>query len=672
MISEPQPEALEQQLDALLQVERFHSADTFRESALIGDGSVYEDAERDFRGWWAEQATHLLDWKEPWHTVLDDTAAPFYKWFVGGRLNACYNCVDRHVEAGRGERVAFHWRGADGATRDVTYSDLHRETQLLANVLKSRGIGKGDAVAIHLPLVPEAVVAMLACARIGAPHNVVFAGFSPEALKEQLQFSEARALITADGVWRNGTPVPLKGPINDHVADLDMLSTIIVLRRTRTPVEMRPGRDIWWDEALDEADPECPCEALDAEHPLFTLYTSGSTAKPKVVVHTTGGYLTGVAWTTRYVFDLKPDADVFWCTADVGWITGHSYIVYGPLMNGITSVMYEGSPDYPSKDIWWELIEEHRVTVLYTAATVINACMRWGEAYPARHDLSSLRLLGTVGEPITPKAWLWYHTVIGSSRCPIVDTWWQTETGCIMITSLPGVMGSKPGAAGRPLPGVHADVVDNDGNPVRGTYGYLVIKRPWPAMLRTLHKQDDRYRQTYFGRFEEQSYLGRFEERTYFVGDAARIDDDGYFWIGGRIDDVMNIAGNRLSATEVESAIASHPKVAEAAAIGQRNDEFGHAICAFVVLREPLLGSAELEREIQQRVVRQLSDLAQPARIIWTTGLPKTRSGKIMRRLLRDIAEGRELGDVTALRDPDVMDELEQTFSQQPEEPRAP
>ncbi len=666
MTGRPAPPAPELGVDALFEVGRqVEPPSGFTEQARIREDSVYDEAERDFRSWWAKQAENLLDWVEPWHTVLDDTDAPFYRWFVGGKLNACYNCVDRHVAAGRGERVAFHWRG-EKETREVTYADLHRDTQRLANVLKARGIGKGDVVAIHLPLVPEAAVAMLACARIGAPHNVVFAGFSAHALREQLVFSEARALITADGVWRDGGAFPLKARINEHVADLDGLGTVVVLRHTGSPAEMCQGRDIWWDEALAAAPPDCPCEPLDAEHPLFTLYTSGSTAKPKVVVHSTGGYLTGVGWTTQNVFDLRPDRDVFWCTADVGWVTGHSYVIYGPLLSGATSVMFEGSPDHPHRGVWWETIEKYRVTILYTAPTSINAFLRWGEEHPGRHDLSSLRLLGSVGEPLTPKAWGWYHQVIGGSRCPIVDTWWQTETGCIMITTLPGVMASKPGAAGRPLPGIHVDVVDEEGDPVRGEYGYLVVKRPWPAMLRNLHKQGDRYRQTYFGRFEEQTYLGRFEERTYYVGDSALVDEDGYFWIGGRVDDVINVGGRRFAASQVESAIASHPGVAECAAIGQRHETTGYAICAFIVLRQSLGGGPELERQIGDRVAERLGENARPARIVWTASLPKTRSGKIMRRLLRDIAEGRDLGDVSALRDPDVIDELEQAFSEQP------
>jgi acetyl-CoA synthetase len=662
----PPENPLERRLTELLEVERFEPPDQFRQRALITGTDVYTEAERDFRGWWATQATELLDWDEPWQTVLDDSRAPFYRWFVGGRLNACYNCVDRHVEAGRGDRVAFHWRGESGEERTVTYADLHRDVQKLAGTLKALGIGRGDVVGIFLPMIPEVVVAMLACARIGAPHNVVFAGFSAQALAEQLSFSDATALITADGAHRSGGVVALKSRVDEHIKDLEALRAIVVVRHTGDRCDMRPGRDIWWDDALD-APEGCPCEPVDAEHPLFTLYTSGSTAKPKVVVHSTGGYLTGVGWTSRYVFDLKPETDVLWCTADAGWVTGHSYVVYGPLLNGATSVMYEGAPDYPTQDVMWELVARYGVTVFYTAPTIIRACIRWGDEHPARHDLSSLRLLGSVGEPINPKAWLWYHTVVGGSRCPIVDTWWQTETGCIIVSTLPGAIAAKPGAAGRPLPSMRADVVDDDGNPVRGEVGYLVLKRPWPAMLCTLHKEDERYRQTYFGRFEERSYLGRFDERMYFVGDAARIDEDGYFWILGRLDDLINVAGHQLASAEVESAIVAHPAVAEAAAIGQSDELTGQAICAFVVLRRGYAASPELERELQDQVAQQLFEPARPSRIVWTAELPKTRSGKIMRRLLRDIAEGRELGDLTALRDQRVMDELEQRFARETE-----
>ncbi len=644
--------SLERELEALLEVERFPPPHAFREQALIKDWSVHEEAERDLEGFWAKQADELLHWYERPEQTLNQSDAPFYKWFEDGKLNVSYNCLDRHVEAGKGDKVAFHWRGEEGEEREVTYADLHRDVQRFANALKEHGIGKGDVVGIYLPMVPELVVAMLACARIGAPHNVVFGGFSPEAVRERMEFSGAKALVTIDGARRKGKTAPIKQQVDETIGDVKSIQTIFVVRHTGEACEMRNGRDVWFDQALEAADDECQPESLDAEHPLYVLYTSGSTAKPKGVLHTTGGYLLGVTWTHRHVFDLKPDSDVFWCAADVGWVTGHSYIVYGPLSNGATSVMYEGAPDYPDKDVWWSIVERYGVTILYTAPTAIRACMKWGVEYPGRHDLLSLRLLGSVGEPINPKAWLWYHKVIGGERCPIVDTWWQTETGHILISPLPGVTETKPGSATRPLPGVDAAVVDEHGNEVEdGAQGLLVLRRPWPGMLRTLYKEDDRYRETYYG---------RFGDTTYFVGDAARRDEDGYFWILGRVDDVINVSGHRLSTAEIESAIVSYAKVAEAAVIGQADETTGQTICAFVTLEGDLDGTDEIGKEIREHVAMRISKIARPNRIIWTGDLPKTRSGKIMRRLLRDIAEGRELGDVTTLRDPDIMDQLEQ------------
>jgi acetyl-CoA synthetase len=653
--TKPSAEQIERELAELLDKETFEPPATFRETALIADDSVYDEAARDPQAWWAKQA-EALDWFETWDRVLDDSDAPFFKWFVGGKLNASHNCLDRHVEAGRGDKVAFHWRGEGGEERDVTYADLLRDVKRLANVLKERGIERGDVVGIYLPMIPEVAVAMLACARIGAPHNVVFGGFAPEAVKERMEFSDAKALITVDQARRKGKSAGIKPAVDEFLDEVPSLETVIVVRNTGADVPMREGRDVFYDEAIESASEDCPAEPLDAEHPLYVLYSSGSTAKPKGILHTTGGYLTGVAWTQKYVFDLKPDEDVFWCSADVGWVTGHSYIVYGPLMNGVTSVMYEGAPDYPDKDIWWELIERHGVTVFYTAPTAIRACMKWGVEYPQRHDLSSLRLLGTVGEPINPKAWLWYWKVIGGGRCPIVDTWWQTETGQIMISPLPGVTTAKPGSATLPLPGIEAAVLDEHGNETPADeQGLLALRRPWPGMLRTLFKDRDRYRETYFS---------KWDERTYFVGDAARRDEDGYFWIVGRVDDVVNVSGHRLSTAEVESAIVSHPRVAEAAVIGQRDEDTGQAICAFVILEGDLEGSEELEREVREHVAQRIGKLARPKRIIWTADVPKTRSGKIMRRLLRDIAEGRELGDVTTLREPGVMKDLEAQFSE--------
>jgi acetyl-CoA synthetase len=641
---------LEQELDAMLTIERFEPPAEFRSRARLNDPAVYEEAARDPQEWWARQAEEL-DWFERWDTVLDDANPPFYKWFAGGTLNVSYNCLDRHVAAGRGDRVAYHWFGEEGERRDVTYADLHRDVQRFANALKDLGIGKGDVVGIYLPMIPEVVVAMLACARIGAPHNVVFGGFSAESVRERMEFSEAKALVTVDGARRKGKTAPIKQQVDEHMGDLETLETIVVVRHAGAPCEMREGRDVFYDEIVATADPECPAEPLDAEHPLFILYTSGSTAKPKGILHTTGGYLTQVAATHRLVFDLKPETDVYWCAADVGWVTGHSYIVYGPLCNGATSVMWEGAPDYPHNGIWWEIAEQARATILYAAPTAIRTFIKWGAAIPARYDLSSLRLLGSVGEPINPKAWLWYHQVIGGGRCPIVDTWWQTETGAIMITPLPGITATKPGSATTPFPGVSAEVVgEHDGQPVGNGQGLLILTQPWPSMLRGLYKEDERFVETYFSRFGKETYL---------VGDAARKDKDGYLWVIGRIDDVVNVSGHRLSTAEVESAIVAHEQVAEAAVIGQSDEDTGQAICAFVTLTGGVEGDGEVEAGIREVVAERIGKFARPKRIVWADDLPKTRSGKIMRRLLRDIAEGRALGDVTTLRDPDVMGQLQ-------------
>jgi acetyl-CoA synthetase len=640
-------DTLSETLEELLRVERFDPPEQFAASALVHDRSMHEAAAQDPVAWWAEQARDLLHWFEDFgDSVLDESDAPHYTWFAGGKLNVSYNCVDRHVEAGNGDRVAFHWRGEEGEERDVTYADLHRDVQRFANALKDHGIGKGDVVGIFLPMIPEVAVAMLACARIGAIHNVVFGGFSPGSVKERMEFSDAKALITVDGARRKGKTAPIKAQCDELGMPVE---TTFVVRNTGIDAPMGDG-DVWYHEALEAADAECPPEPLDAEDPLFILYTSGSTAKPKGILHTTGGYLTGTAWTHKYCFDLRPDEDVYWCSADVGWITGHSYIVYGPLANGCTSVMWEGGPDYPDKDIWWELIERYRVTLFYTAPTAIRSCIKWGEEYPGRHDLSSLRLLGTVGEPINPKAWLWYREVIGGGTCPVVDTWWQTETAHVMITTLPGAEASKPGVAGRPLPGIAARVVDEDGNDVEpGQQGLLVLTRPWPGMLRSLYKEPERFVETYFSR------LG---PTTYVVGDAARVDEDGYISIVGRIDDVINVSGHRMSTAEIESAIVSHQLVAEAAVIGQADEDSGQSVAAFVTLEGDRDGTDELVADIREHVAQKIGKLARPKRIIWADDLPKTRSGKIMRRLLRDIAEGRELGDVTTLRDPSVTEQL--------------
>ncbi|MEA2391869.1 MAG: acetyl-CoA synthetase, partial [Solirubrobacteraceae bacterium] len=585
-------EELEHELERMLDIERFDPPEEFREQALLGDASVYEEAERDPEAWWRKQA-EALDWFEPFSETCDWSNPPFAKWFADGKLNVSHNCLDRHVEAGIGDRVAFHWRGEEGEEREVTYADLHKDVQRFANALKDLGVEKGDVVGIYLPMIPEVVVAMLACARIGAPHNVVFGGFSAGSVRERMEFSEAKLLVTADGARRKGKTAPIKQQVDEEMSELDSLKTIVVVRHTDADCEMREGRDHWYHEVMEAADEECPPEPLDAEHPLYILYTSGSTAKPKGILHTTGGYLTGVAATTKYVFDLKPESDVYWCAADVGWVTGHSYIVYGPLANGATSVMWEGAPDYPAKDVWWEIVERYGVTILYTAPTAIRACMKWGAEEPNKHDLSSLRLLGSVGEPINPKAWLWYRKVIGGERCPIVDTWWQTETGHILITPLPGITSTKPGSATQPFPGISAEVVDDDGKDAGTDQGLLVLRRPWPGMLRTLYREEDRFKETYFEKLGAE---------TYVVGDAARRDEDGYFWVIGRVDDVVNVSGHRLSTAEIESACVSHGKVAETAVIGQQDEDTGQSICAFVTLEGDLEGTDELVDEIREHV----------------------------------------------------------------------
>ena len=640
----------EERIDQLLQTRDFAPPPDFATHAQARHPDVYEQAAADPLAWWAGQARQRLDWASPFSEVLDDSNPPFYRWFADGKLNVSHNCLDRHVRAGHGDRVAFHWYGEEGEQRDLTYAELLADVQRLANGLKSRGVSKGDVVGIYLPMIPEVVVAMLACARIGAPHNVIFGGFAPSAVAERLEVSAAKALITADGARRKGKTIPVKQAVNATVSGLATLETVVVVRSVGEPCPMQPGRDLWYDELLAAAGPHCPAEPMEAEHPLFLLYSSGSTAKPKGIVHTTGGYLTGVATTTAMVFDLAPERDVFWCTADVGWITGHSYVVYGPMANGYTSVMFEGAPEYPDKDIWWEIVERYRVSIFYTAPTAIRACMKWDAEYPAKHDLSSLRLLGTVGEPINPKAWLWYHAVIGAERCPIVNTWWQTETGAIMISPLPGLTATKPGSATRPLPGVSAALFDDEGNEVDQGSGVLVLTQPWPSMLRALYRDPDRFVKTYFA---------RFGPRVYFVGDGARRDEDGYFWITGRIDDVINVSGHRLSTAEIESALVGHPVVAEAAVIATSDELTGQSVVAYVTLRAGVLGDPALADALRQHVAGRIGKLARPKRIIWAEDVPKTRSGKIMRRLLRDIAEGRDPGDATTLRDPSVLARLQ-------------
>ncbi|MDQ6874317.1 MAG: acetate--CoA ligase [Actinomycetota bacterium] len=620
--------------------------------------SIYEEAARDRLAWWEQQAGRL-EWATPWDKVLE-WDLPFAKWFVGGTLNASVNCVDRHVSAGKGDKVAFHWVGEpDGDTRTITYADLLRDVCKCANALTELGVHKGDRVAIYMPMIPETVVAMLACARLGAPHTVVFGGFSSDALKGRILDCDARTVITADGGYRKGTATALKPAVDEAVKDCPDVGKVLVVRRTGQDVEWTDGRDVWWHDIVEPASDTHEAEAHDAEHPLYVMYTSGTTAKPKGILHTTGGYLTHCATTHHYIFDVKPDTDVFWTAADIGWVTGHSYIVYGPLANGMTSVMYEGTPDAGGQDRWWRIIEEYGVTILYTAPTTIRTFMKWGEELPAGHDLSSLRLLGSVGEPINPEAWMWYRANIGGDRCPVVDTWWQTETGGIMISALPGITATKPGAAMTAFPGISADVVDNDGKPVPdGGGGFLVITEPWPGMLRTIWGDDARYRDTYWSRFEG----------VYFAGDGAKKDDDGDLWLLGRVDDVMNISGHRISTTEVESALVSHPSVAEAAVVGASDPTTGQGIVAFVTIKggraaeiaDDEEAGEKLVQELRQHVAKEIGKIARPRQILLTPDLPKTRSGKIMRRLLRDVAEHRELGDVTTLADPAVVNLIDE------------
>ncbi|MFL5680432.1 MAG: acetate--CoA ligase [Chloroflexota bacterium] len=612
--------------------------------------SLYEEAERDFEAFWAKLARERLSWTKPFDTTLE-WDLPFAKWFVGGELNAAYNCVDRHVERGLGDKVAYHWIGEPGDTRAITYADLQREVSKTANALKELGIGKGDIVAIYMPMIPELPIAMLACARIGAPHTVVFGGFSSEALSGRINDAQAKLVITADGGWRRGKPAELKPAVDEALKDTPTIENVLVVRRLGDQAPacvMQDGRDHWWHDIVDRQSADCPPEPLDSEHMLYLLYTSGSTAKPKGIFHTTAGYLLGTSYTHEMIFDLKPD-DVYWCAADIGWVTGHSYIVYGPLANAATSVMYEGTPDTPAWDRWWQIIEDYKVSILYCAPTAIRAFMKQGAEWPDKHDLSSLRVLGSVGEPINPEAWLWYRLNIGRDKAPVVDTWWQTETGMILISPLPGVTTTKPGSATFPFPGIDADVVDGQGNSVPfGGGGYLVLKRPWPSMLRGIYGDPERYKETYWSRFPGM----------YFAGDGAKRDEEGYFWLLGRVDDVMNVSGHRLSTTEIESALVSHPAVAEAAVVGGPDPVTGEAINAFVILRRDREPSKELGEELRQHVATKISPIAKPKRLMFTPDLPKTRSGKIMRRLLRDIAQGRSLGDTTTLADASVVDTI--------------
>jgi acetyl-CoA synthetase len=615
---------------------------------------LYEEADRDYEAFWARQASELVEWSRPWDTICEWNL-PFSKWFLGGQTNVSYNCLDRHVLAGKGDKVAFHFEGEPGDTRTVTYAQLLDEVQRFANVLKGLGVAKGDRVNIYLPMIPEAAVAMLACARIGAAHSVVFGGFSSQALADRINDAEAKVLITADGGYRRGEVFALKPQADEAVENAKSITAVVVVKRGGNAVEMQAGRDHWYHELMATADAVCPAEPMDSEQLLFLLYTSGTTGKPKGIMHTTGGYLTHVTYTHKYVFDLNPEKDIFWCTADVGWITGHSYIVYGPLSNGATQVMYEGVPNYPANDRMWEIIEKYKVTIFYTAPTAIRTYMKWGVEEPAKHDLSSLRLLGSVGEPINPEAWMWYHENIGRGNCPIVDTWWQTETGGIMISPLPGATTTKPGSATFPLPGIGAELLDDEGKIVTHGGGYLTLTHPWPGMLRGIWKDPERYQDAYWSRFQ-----GR-----YFAGDGAKLDDDGYLWLLGRVDDVMNVSGHRISTTEVESALVSHPSVAEAAVVGANDATTGQAIIAYVTL----VGGMEVDEQVlRNHVANEIGAIAKPKTIYFTPDLPKTRSGKIMRRLLRDVAEGRNLGDTTTLADANVVNELQKRAAEAPSE----
>jgi len=646
----------ERAIEALLEESRvFPPPAAFAAQANVPSEELYDRAEADPEGFWAGMAEEL-HWFRKWDRVLDWNP-PFAKWFEGGKLNAAYNCLDRHLGTPTQNKVAIHWEGEPGDERTLTYRQLWREVCKFANVLKGLGVKKGDRVTLYLPMIPELAIACLACARIGAPHSVVFGGFSADSLADRINDSESTVVVTADGGHRRGNVVQLKQAADEALKACPTVEKVVVVQRVGdglAPVQMQPGRDLWWSDLMAEASADCPAEEMDAEDLLYILYTSGSTGKPKGIAHTTAGYLLGVYATTKWVFDLKAQ-DIYWCTADIGWVTGHSYIVYGPLSNGATQVMYEGAPDFPDKDRFWAICEKYGVTVFYTAPTAIRAFMKWGTEFPQRRDLSSLRLLGSVGEPINPEAWMWYHEHIGGERCPIVDTWWQTETGHILISPLPGLTPLKPGSATRPLPGIEVDIVDNAGNSVPVGGGYLVIRRPWPGMLRTLYKDPDRFQQVYWSR-----YPG-----IYFTGDGAKRDADGYFWVLGRVDDVMNVSGHRLSTMEIESALVDHPAVAEAAVIGRVHEIKGQAPVAFCIVKAGIEATPALKDELLKHVSRKIGSIARPDDLIFTAELPKTRSGKIMRRLLRDVAEGRALGDTTTLADPGVVASLRDRYEGQ-------
>ncbi|HVL24068.1 MAG TPA: acetate--CoA ligase [Thermomicrobiales bacterium] len=639
-------------IEVLLQENRtFPPSEAFVKQANYADPAIYERAKADPEAFWAEQA-EALTWFKKWDQVLDWSNAPFAQWFVGGKLNVAYNCLDRHVEAGNGDKVAYYWEGEPGDSLTLTYADLLREVSKTANALKELNVAKGDRVCIYMPMIPELPIALLACARIGAPHTVVFGGFSADAVRDRIEDAQAEIVITADGGYRRGQPAALKPNVDEAVAGAPSVEKVLVVKRTGQDVPMQEGRDFWWHDVVDRQSEECPPEEMDSEDLLYLLYTSGTTGKPKGIVHTTGGYLTQAAFTHKAVFDVKPD-DIYWCAADIGWVTGHSYICYAPLTNGTTSVMYEGTPFYPAADRWWEIIEKYKVNILYCAPTAIRAHMKEGHQHAEKHDLSSLRVLGSVGEPINPEAWVWYHKYIGGENCPVVDTWWQTETGGIMISPLPGITTTKPGSATFPLPGIDAEVVDDHGKPVpNGHGGYLVVRKPWPGMLRGIYGDPERYVSTYWGKYDGM----------YFAGDGAKKDEDGYFWLLGRVDDVMNVSGHRLSTTEIESALVSHDLVAEAAVVGQPDPVTGEAIFAFVILKNRAQPEDNFGKILRDHVAKKISPIAKPKRLMFTPDLPKTRSGKIMRRLLRDIASGQKLGDTTTLADSGVVD-LIQTAS---------